>query len=468
MKTTRSIKYLILLLVLAFGVNGIQFSSALFSDQDSVEGHSVGTGCWAKPTLPEHLYPEDGYTAYFGDSWLDNPYLDWTDSTTTCPLSTSVQYQYQSYHDAGLTLLAYQSGLLSSSQIPAPGTPNGDYYWRVRAFDGYTWSDWTDAWLLTVDRTVVPASPGDVVINEIMWMGSTVDSSDEWIELRNMTASPIDIGDWTIENAKSAGGTYTIPSGSTIPASGYFLISNYAEDSGSSNLNVAPDVSGASLSLANDGNGNLVLKDASDTVIDEAVGDPWPTGQNDPDNRSMERNDVPGDGTLPGSWHQCDDPACNDGTYWDTHDGDDYGTPAGENHSENDPTDTDNQGSSSPDPTPTPSVTPLPENSEPSEGGGDGGNDSSGDESPTPTPTPEGDPSPTPTPDTDPENTPTPTPTDESEGEDEETPDSDAKEEEEEGGSTEEENEEGEGGGSSEDGGEGDQEGNGGDEGEDV
>ena len=28
---------------------------------------------------------------------------------------------------------------------------------------------------------------------------------------------------------------------------------------------------------------------------------------------------------------------CNDGTYWDTNDGDDYGTPAGENHSENDP-----------------------------------------------------------------------------------------------------------------------------------
>jgi len=37
---------------------------------------------------------------------------------------------------------------------------------------------------------------GDIVINEIMWMGTTFNSNDEWIELRNMTDLEIDLGKW--------------------------------------------------------------------------------------------------------------------------------------------------------------------------------------------------------------------------------------------------------------------------------
>lgn len=181
---------------------------------------------------------------------------------------------------------------------------------------------------------------GDVVINEIMWMGSSGHSSDEWIELRNMTGDAIDIGNWTLEKSKTSGGTLVIPAGKTIPAHGYFLIANYNKDSASSALNVSPDLATSSLSLANSNNGNLILKTNTGTVIDGALGTPgWPAGINGTTlKQSMERDDVPGDGTLSGSWHTCIDSGCNSGTYWNTAGGNNYGTPGGPNLSTNDPT----------------------------------------------------------------------------------------------------------------------------------
>lgn len=346
MKIT-DIKYVILILSVCLGVNGIGLTGATFSDKANLADNEVSTGCWAAPTVPEQVYPSDETIAGIGSAWLDNPYMEWTDSTTTCPLGDVVlQYEYQSYHDVDLNLnsLAYSSGLLGASMIPAPGTPDGTYYWRVRAYDGHTYSAWSDTWLLTVDRSVQVAAAGDVVINEVMWMGSTGETNDEWIELRNMTDQDIEIGKWTIENAKSGNGTYMIPNNNTIPAHGYFLISNYPATSANSNLSAVPDIHSAGLNFKNDsGNGNLVLKDEDENVIDEAKGDSWPAGENGDKKKSMERNADPGDGALAGSWHTCDSSSgCTDVemvAYWDSGSiGHDYGTPKGANLSENDPT----------------------------------------------------------------------------------------------------------------------------------
>jgi hypothetical protein len=335
----RIFKYAILVFVLGVSTSNIGFTNALFSDQEIISGNEISTGCWAAPTTPEHVYPLDETVAGTGSVWLGNPYMDWSDSETTCPMNDVVmKYQYQSYHDEALTSLAYSSGLLGSSMIPAPGTPDGTYYWRVRSFDGHTYSPWSGAWLLTVDRSIVPVATGDVVINEIMWMGSSVGFRDEWLELRNMTDKDINIGQWTIENAKSSNGTYQIPGNKTIPAHGFFLITNYPEPSANTALSVSPDVHSAGFSFSNSGNGNLVLKNVGGGMIDTAKGDSWPEGVNgDPDSRSMERNSTPGDGTSAGSWHTCIAAGCNDTTFWDVN-GDDYGTPGATNLSENDPT----------------------------------------------------------------------------------------------------------------------------------
>ncbi len=178
---------------------------------------------------------------------------------------------------------------------------------------------------------------GSVVINEVMWMGSDNSDDDEWIELRNMTNQPINIGKWEIENARRAGQpALMIPANKVIPANGYFLISNYPETSSNSALKAMVDEVNPSISLANSGNGHLILTDSDGNIIDQAKGDVWPEGENGSIKRSMERNSIPGDGLLAENWHSCISDGCNDVGFWNI-EGNNYGTPKGENLSENDP-----------------------------------------------------------------------------------------------------------------------------------
>ena len=183
----------------------------------------------------------------------------------------------------------------------------------------------------TPSPTPTEVGPGDVVVNEVMWMGSVNSTADEWIELRNTTSSPIDVGQWTLDNVEdTATRVVHIPGSQNIPANGFLVISNYNKNNANSDLSVDVDVV-ANLSLLNSGNGHLILKDSDGNIIDQAKGDVWPTGVNSTQKKSMERNDVPGDGLLAASWHTCIDSGCNDGIYWDTSDGNNYGTPGSAN-----------------------------------------------------------------------------------------------------------------------------------------
>lgn len=207
----------------------------------------------------------------------------------------------------------------------------------------------------SIDYTVVKnaVQPGDVVINEIMWMGSRPETgsptasnnSDEWIELRNTTGSPIDISGWVIVNAGAGSSTITIAAGKVIPANGYFLITNYATNGPNARISdvITADQISANMSLDNGGE-QLVLKDLGGNVIDQTPLGAWPAGENGTNRRSMERNFVPGDGTLPSSWHTCVSETtdgidgCNGTQFWDNTANNNYGTPKATNLSENDPT----------------------------------------------------------------------------------------------------------------------------------
>lgn len=150
--------------------------------------------------------------------------------------------------------------------------------------------------------------PGSVVINEIMWTGTQGDSADEWVELRNMTSSTIDLSNWVVENLGEGGGSsanITIPVGKSIGPNGFFLISN--DSKGTSSINVDPDFQTSDVSLLNPGE-QLRLKDSGGTLIDTADNDGggWfagddPPGQNP--KKAMERNNTPSDGTVAGNWH---------------------------------------------------------------------------------------------------------------------------------------------------------------------
>lgn len=167
--------------------------------------------------------------------------------------------------------------------------------------------------------------PGDVVINEINWAGSSLSTADEWIELKNTSAVDIDISGWVVENlGNSTSPNITIDSG-VIPANGYFLISNYNEIS--SKINVIPDMVTADVSLSNTGE-QLILKDQNATIIDTANNaGGWFAGENSTPEKSMERKSPQGDGTQSANWQTATTHTNMDGSSAS----DEFGTPKSPN-----------------------------------------------------------------------------------------------------------------------------------------
>lgn len=197
---------------------------------------------------------------------------------------------------------------------------------------------------------------GDIVINEIMWMGSSVHYNDQWIELRNTTDDDIDVGQWIVENGEASNQNLMLPANSVIPANDLFVL--YRRNPQSPNSAVDNDLPNSqirqsgSLSLANDydNNGALVLSTPDGTLIDqtpEPTSSSWPHGENDPGQKrwSMQRGAVPGDGTDLNHWYTCNpDVLDGDGTlaqmqgYWKSGTDSNCGTPGRVNLSSNDPT----------------------------------------------------------------------------------------------------------------------------------
>ena len=130
------------------------------------------------------------------------------------------------------------------------------------------------------------ANTGEVIFNEIAWMGTKANSSDEWIELYNNSSQEIDLLGWKIYG--DGGKTLIFSLNKKIASSGYYLIERtddntikdiLADDSGSFGGN----------GLSNKGE-YLVLKDNLGNIINQidfSAG--WPAGSASPDYQSMEK-----------------------------------------------------------------------------------------------------------------------------------------------------------------------------------
>ena len=161
-----------------------------------------------------------------------------------------------------------------------------------------------DNWLQMAGETGL--APGDVVINEIAWMGTTASYTDEWIELYNTTGSPIDVYHWSIDGADNPGilnfsdrdGKTT----TTIPAGGYLL---YANDSGVFSSGATEHIWDATMDMSNTGNHQVILysgPNATGVTLDTANnGGAWFAG-NSTGRITMERLNPYGDGTVIGNW----------------------------------------------------------------------------------------------------------------------------------------------------------------------
>ncbi len=223
---------------------------------------------------------------------------------------------------------------------------------------------------------------GQVLFNEVAWMGSVVSATDEWIELKNPSATPVDLQGWQVVSvsghihlqidtaSKSVRATLLKPSS-------FYLIER-TDDQTVPGVPADALYTGALSNSSVSGPEGLLLFDSGCRLVDRVFtdagtsGKAWPAG--DATTRATMERDA---GAL--TWHTSTNPG---------------GTPKAPNSAGRftptpSPTSTPKP---SPQPSSTPSPSPLP---------------------PSPTPTPSPSPTPIPPSPTPPPPTPSPTPTSE-------------------------------------------------------
>lgn len=140
---------------------------------------------------------------------------------------------------------------------------------------------------------------GGLVINEIAWAGMNSVAADQYIELRNMSAtSAISFASDPVALCVGSSSVITLSSG-TLAGGGYFLASNFA--AGSSQLAVTPDATGFATQLASGQTVSLRsgTSCSAGTVLDSAT----ISGTRGAAGIAMERTATPGDGTQDASWY---------------------------------------------------------------------------------------------------------------------------------------------------------------------
>lgn len=142
-------------------------------------------------------------------------------------------------------------------------------------------------------------NPLDVIINEIAWMGTETNASDEWIELSNNSNQDINLEDWGLYEA---GGEILIePLTGVIKAKSYYLIER-TDDNTLPDLEASqPPTSWAGHGLNNNGE-HLQLLDNNLNIIDEVnCQEGWFAGDNET-KRTMERKNSLLAGNNPENW----------------------------------------------------------------------------------------------------------------------------------------------------------------------
>ena len=164
--------------------------------------------------------------------------------------------------------------------------------------------------LLIVPLCAMAWSEGDAVINELMWMGTSLSPYDEFLEIRNMTGTAVDFSEtpWAIYRQDAL--MMLIDDG-VLPAYGLFLICR--RDSAESRITATPNLVSNAMVLTNSNTRYALYAGSGSTsplldVADDGIGEPM-SGRFVPSENvrwSMERNDPPGRGDIASNWH----PAC--------------------------------------------------------------------------------------------------------------------------------------------------------------
>lgn len=139
---------------------------------------------------------------------------------------------------------------------------------------------------------------GNVVINEIAWMGTDDSATDEWLEFFNPTDTSIDLTGWVLKS-ETDDSPHIILEG-TIPAFGYFVLER-TNDEVISDLVAQMALSFGTGGLKNSGE-VLLLVNAQGVTVDQAgSSSSWYAGTASP-RATMERVSATRSGSDPGNW----------------------------------------------------------------------------------------------------------------------------------------------------------------------
>ena len=145
--------------------------------------------------------------------------------------------------------------------------------------------------------TIKAAEPLSIVINEIAWMGTQANSSDEWIELYNNTDQDINLEGWTLYEKE----TLIEPLTGIIKANSYYLIER-TDDSTIQNIVASQEPSSwGGYGLNNNGE-HLKLLNQESIIIDEIdCSEGWFEGDSS-SFKTMERIDPKEITSIPNNW----------------------------------------------------------------------------------------------------------------------------------------------------------------------
>jgi len=192
------------------------------TDRTVYDGFAYDNGFVAQPTKASNPQPSDG-ASVVGAAAITT--LSWSNPPPTGTLTCNVYFGDQSNynpanpHHFGLPLI--QSGVTGNS-IPVPALMEGNsYYWVVDCVDTVAGTANGDLWTFNV----LPASVATgVLISEFMaanhsTLTNAFGRTDDWIELRNNTASLFDLAGWHLTDDANNLTKWTFPSVLMSPGS---------------------------------------------------------------------------------------------------------------------------------------------------------------------------------------------------------------------------------------------------------
>lgn len=199
--------------------------------------------------------------------------INWTPSSS--PLSRPISYRFtlSDHPNIEANLLIEETNITDTFVVASTPQSEGLYYYKVQAYDGFTYVDGFD----TYNPIVVTSNVPELVINEINYHSSADHVSGDWVEIHNPLTYAVELENWYLKDDQNDH-VFTLPSEASIgPGQFVILATDSASFSFLNDVN-APVYGGIDFGFGNSGD-HLRLFHPSGVLVDEVFYSdttPWP------------------------------------------------------------------------------------------------------------------------------------------------------------------------------------------------